>query len=699
MNNSNLYRTLFLLDDTRNFTNDFYVAEFAKIVLFKQDGVTLDIEKIQEEILNLTELEYTEEDILRAIAKWCKDDIEESNGEYSLKRSAFTEISKREKANNIYSYIHRFLSENKEKYTLTKDDAEKLIDKFIYQRFNENLQQISDILNHRLAIDDIVDDYSDDEKAFVNDFLHWDNFEKNKCVYTLIAKSYDYCMINSKCADSSFDFSKIHFYVDTNIIFRLLGLNGSLREASVKSLIDKSRAAGIQLTVSNFVKAECNHTINSQLQLLIDTTSGLNSLLPPSSMSFAEERSIKTAFYTKYYRWVKDGNKHKNYEGFRKYITKEFDSILSGFVSDDGNSSYKIKPGIDFHTIYESLYQVKRDKHTVETDINSFLLVFDKRKENPNQEYFMVSADGKLITWLRDAYPDAKSIAEFPSTWLSIVLKYKGRERESDYKAFCQFIHLSIEPKVEDLEKKLEVKSLIVHSDLSDQIKVEMIEEVKNNYGQYQELKPRQVVRLAYGKTEEEIKKDAIRQKDEEYARMVDGIFQRAEDNYKALQEKAAQDRDADRKKYLEDRHHQQTEHEKEMKQLREDSAAAEESARQEGYQKAKDEMEQERKRRKEEKVKKRIERNKRIRFGTSLALVIATIIFIAVLVVFWLIGGLNKPSPFGAFCENNALFFSILFGSIEVLTGAIKGLTSNMDRFSTEDKIVSEWIEKEMNK
>ena len=60
MNNSNLYRTLFLLDDTRNFTNDFYVAEFAKIVLFKQDGVTLDIEKIQEEILNLTELEYTE---------------------------------------------------------------------------------------------------------------------------------------------------------------------------------------------------------------------------------------------------------------------------------------------------------------------------------------------------------------------------------------------------------------------------------------------------------------------------------------------------------------------------------------------------------------------------------------------------------------------------------------------------------------
>ena len=180
---------------------------------------------------------------------------------------------------------------------------------------------------------------------------------------------------------------------------------------------------------------------------------------------------------------------------------------------------------------------------------------------------------------------------------------------------------------------------------------------------------------------------------------MVDGIFQRAEDKYKALQEKAAQERDADRKKYLEDQHQQQAEHEKEMKQLRKDSAAAEESARQEGYQKAKDEMEQERKRRKEEKVKKRIERNKRIRFGTSLALVIATIIFIAVLVVFWLIGGLNKSSPFGAFCENNALFFSILFGSIEVLTGAIKGLTSNMDRFSTEDKIVSEWIEKEMNK
>lgn len=699
MNNNNLYRTLFLLDDTRNFTNDFYVAEFAKIVLFKKDGVTLDIEKIQEEILNLTELEYTEEDILRAISKWCQDDIEEVNGEYSLKKSAFTEISKREKTNNINSYIHRFLSDNKEKYSLTKEDAEKLIDKFIYQRFNENLQQISDILNHRLAIDDIVDDYSDDEKAFVNDFLHWDNYDKNKCVYTLVAKSYDYCMINSKCADPAFDFSKIHFYVDTNIIFRLLGLNGNLREASVKSLIEKSRAAGIQLTVSNYVKAECNYTINSQLQLLVDTTSGLNSLLPPSSMSFAEERSLKTAFYTKYYRWVKNGNKHRNYEGFRKYIVKEYDSILSDFVSDDGNSSYKIKQGIGFHAIYESLYQVKRDKHTVETDINSFLLVFDRRKENPDQEYFMVSADGKLITWLRDAYPDAKSIAEFPSTWLSIVLKYNGRERESDYKAFCQFIHLSIDPTVEDLEKKLEVKSLIINSDLSDQIKVEMIEEVKNNYGHYQELMPRQVVRLAYGRTEEEIKRDAVQQKDEEYARMVDGIFKKSEKKIKALQEKAARERDADLKKYLYEQQRQEAAHKEEMQKFREDFAAEKEKARDEGYEKAKDEMKQERKQRKEEKVKQRIERNREIRKRFSIVLLIISIVLIVGWVTLWILGMLNKGTPLGDFWENNNLFISILFILIEVVFGAAKAVTSNMKRFSTDKKIVSEWIDKEMNK
>ena len=58
--------------------------------------------------------------------------------------------------------------------------------------------------------------------------------------------------------------------------------------------------------------------------------------------------------------------------------------------------------------------------------------------------------------------PYPLSLVDFPSAWLSIILKFFGRETDTDYKAFCQFIHLSIEPQVEDIEKKIAIKSSII---------------------------------------------------------------------------------------------------------------------------------------------------------------------------------------------------------------------------------------------
>jgi hypothetical protein len=229
-------------------------------------------------------------------------------------------ISKVKKANDIKLYIELFLKDHSEEYVITKNELEELLENFIYQRFNENLKEISDILNHCLNVDNYDKKFTDDEKIIINDFLAWDNAEKNECVYRLIAKAYDYCMINSKCQAQEMVFSKIHFYLDTNIVFRLMGINGSERESSVKSLIEKCQNAGIKLVVSNFVIEECEYTINSQLELLVESTKTFNKLMPPSTMSFAEEKSIKLDFYRRYYDWVKAGNKHRNYDGFKKCV-------------------------------------------------------------------------------------------------------------------------------------------------------------------------------------------------------------------------------------------------------------------------------------------------------------------------------------------------------------------------------------------
>lgn len=679
MENSKFIRTLFLLDDTRNFTNNFYIAEFVKIVLFQNGQIAMTIEELQEGIAKLTELEYTEQDIINAISLWCKSDLEEHNGAYNLTDNASREISKREKANNIKAFIHKFLNEHDGKYDITKDTAEALIDKFIFQRINENIKQISDILSNNLSINPVEEDFSEAEVTFINDFLNWDNNEKNKCIYTLIAKSCDYCMINSKCNDPGFDFSKISFYLDTNIIFRLLGIDGELREVSIKSLIERSKTAGIKLLVSNYVKSECENTISNQLQILKDKTSSLTSLLPTSSMSFAEEASVSTAFYTKYFHWVQDGNKHRNYDGFNKFIIRELNSILDAFSLDKDNPSYKLTASKDFSDNYESLYKEKKDKHVVETDVNSFFLVLDRRRNNPEQEYFLISADRKLINWLKDTYPDMKSVADLPSAWLSIILKYNGRETASDYKAFCNFIHLSIEPQIEDLEKKLEFKNITIYSDIDTTIKIEMIGDVKNHYEEYKEFTPQEMVRMSYFKSEKQIRQEIAQQKDEERERMIDQIFIKAEEKYKAQQERYNAERSADRKRFEDEKEELNKEADKKIK-----------DARAEGYRLAKEEE-------KQKKIKRRIKFNKCVRTTTNILAWVILIIMVLGLIILAFKGKIDNSSEFGKFVDENTFLISVLPTIISIMIWLFKitFLKNPNNLFPTNSIFVEQNMEK----
>lgn len=666
MKKASLYRTLFLLDETRNFTNDFYIYEFVKIVLFENGYFTLSLEEIQKRIEQKTSLLYTQDDILHAISIWNDGDILCRNNEYSLTSKALSNISKKEKSNNIKIYIDLFLKNHPEKYDMSKEDVEALIERFIFQRFNENLQQIADILNQRMVIEDIDDSYTETEKTLINEFLNWDNFEKHKCVYNLIAKSYDYCMINSKCANSVFDFNKITFYLDTNIIFRLLGMNGNLREASVKTLIDKCRDVGINLVVSNFVKEECEYTINSQISLLIESTTKMNALMSPSTMSFAEEKSIRIDFYKKYYEWVKKGNIHRNYDSFKKYIINELAALLETFEKDNNNPSYKIKLRQDFEGYYASLFPIKSDKHTTETDINSFLHILDKRNNDLDREYFLISADKKLMTWLKEIFPSAKSIADYPSAWLSIILKYTGREIETDYKAFCQFIHLSIEPKIEDLEKKILIKADIMGSDLDEEIKTLMIEEVKNNYSLYKEFETEEVVHKAYGKIKSSIEAEVEIRKDAEHNSSINAL---------------------------------NSMHDSEIKKQREyyeQLVSEERQKNDEAYEKGKREQEQiEHQKRRQEKIDKIISKNTKCRMVFK---VIAWS-FLIICIISWLLlffkGKFNSNFGFIIFLQNNSLFVSGLLTLLDLILFLAPITINGKGLFPIDQNIVEKKLDK----
>ena len=498
-------RALFLIDETRDFTNDFYIIELTKIVLFEEGAYTLTLPKICERIEQMTEMQYTKNEVLHAIQIMGSDSIECVNDEYGLTSIGQKEMSKRKKNISIVPFVKQFIIQSNDKYSISDEEAKNLIYRFIFERFNENIAQISSVLDVNVSIQLESEKYSEEEKSFINDFLAWNDSEKNRLVYRLVAKSFDYCMINSKCGKSTLDFSKFYFYIDTNIILRLMGFNNEERQSSVKAFIEKCKNNSIHIVVSNFVLDECRYSIERQIDVLEHKTSHLNSLVSPQGMSFAEENSIFCGIYNEYYSWCKN-HKHKNYIGFRKHMSNKLNQVISQFESSLSNKSFELTEKTVFDQSYRSLEEIKFDKHIIKTDINSILLVEQLRKKDGNSNYHLISADGNLILWAKECFNAEKGLIEYPSTWFSVLLKYTGREKTDDFKSFCQFIHLPINPENEnDLRKKLELKEKILFSDIDDEIKSNMLEDVKNNYYDYKNYKTNTIIHNSYTKTKEEI--------------------------------------------------------------------------------------------------------------------------------------------------------------------------------------------------
>lgn len=653
-------RSLFLIDDTRDYTNNFYIFELVKVILFEEGAFTVSLSDICRKIEELTDMQYTEDEVTRAISFMNNNIVEISGDEYSLTPNGEEMMKRRKQVVSIDPFVRQYLSESKGAYETNEQEAIDSIYKFIYDKFNESISQISGILNRNFDFELSQEKYSETENKFINGFLNWNNEEKNKLVYTLIAKSFDYCMINAKCDNSEIDFSNFVFYVDTNIVFRLMGLNNEIRKNSIESFINKCKECGIHITVSNFVINECDATLDAQLQALINKTIKLNSLISPSSMSFAEEGSFGSDLYKIYYEWCKSGNKHKNYDAFSKYIKKELTKVLGNFEQNSSFISFEASDEKNFNPLFESLKKIKTDKHTAKTDVNSIMLINELRKETSN-EVFLISADHILIRWISETFQTKKSIADLPSAWLAVLLKYSGREKTDDYKSFCQFIHLPVIPEPEsDLLKKIEIKASIMSSDIEDCLKDQMIQDVKYNYPIYQNMDVEAAVHKAYAEVSE-----AIRDEEREKGRT---IAENLLAEQKAILQKEFNDKLNAEVKRIDDE--KENVFAKKIESAREESH---ENGITEGQESVLVSL-----------AKSRVKKNKIWRWIITAVLIISCFVFIASLIISFLD---NTKSSFYIFINNYSSIIELISFPISLCALLIKWSPGKLDLFSIDEK------------
>jgi len=483
-------RNCFLFDENSTLTQNKYILEIVKSRLFYLCPQGMTLEQIYEYFISEVKIEFTYEEISTAITIENGIKIEQNGEIYSLTTAGFNEVVSAKKDNKLSAYIKLFISENH----ITSFEYETLQELFlhyIYEKFNQNFYSIYQIINNHIVFNENSRIYKDDEKIAINMFLSWDYPGKNKCIYQIINKAYDYCCITTN-NDENFciDLDEWTFYLDTNIFFRLAGFNHDPGRDLLHRFVKVGRDLNLKLKYSNFTKAEIYKAIERQISYIKEIC-GEYSLINPEQFVNFTPPDFSIEFYTIFYKWSYRNNNTINYDIFTSHVYDIMNNILQDFEEDnDGISYFTDNKGYDNNALFNSMHTEipLKSANAIKTDVNNILYIKDKNRENKNEKFCLITVDTKIISWSTKSFIGS-NIAELPIVWLTILLKYKGRASSRDYEAFCNFISLPIFVQNNSkLEDRLEVLAC-AQAFISDaSLKDKALRELNNHHTMYKKF-------------------------------------------------------------------------------------------------------------------------------------------------------------------------------------------------------------------
>jgi len=213
-------------------------------------------------------LDFTEEEVKNVISDTdnfnitsCK--IEEIKITLSAKR--FDTIKNKIVHSNLDYFIEEFHQVNSQ-YELKV--LKSIIHSFLYEIFQTNILSFSKLVDPSVQIEDLINindhNLNNIEIEIINTFLNWENDEKNKMIFDISNLALEYCLItNKKGANFKLESLKNKcFYLDTNVIFRAIGINGENRRNRTITFLEKFKEAKELLFISKYTIDEIKKTLD-----------------------------------------------------------------------------------------------------------------------------------------------------------------------------------------------------------------------------------------------------------------------------------------------------------------------------------------------------------------------------------------------------------------------------------------------------
>lgn len=352
---------------------------------------------------------------------------------------------------NIEEYIDEFIT----KYEYG-DETKETIYKYIYYLFKRNIEDFSKILGGKMQVDENLEqNFTPDNLKVIKQFIEWDDPEKNTTILALMGCSLEYSML---VGDNSYlygtrlgtIFSNKILYIDTNIIYYCLGINGEEYRIANEMLLDKCKKAKQQLRITEITEKEFVNT----LEHYIDEIKKYES----TSLTKLFRRYINNKdVYLFYLEWKKNKKRYNTPEYFKKYIMTKYAEWLKKYkVTIDRETPYEINNQEAQEVIATYSEQIPY-KGCINYDaINIYWVECLRQKEGftngfSEEKYFILSPHKALKKWDFDRKPKTPIVIS-PELWMTLLTRFVSRS-EDDYRSFVNFINIKV-PAEETINNK-----------------------------------------------------------------------------------------------------------------------------------------------------------------------------------------------------------------------------------------------------
>lgn len=340
-NKINIFRTAAILyaDQNYNVSTKLIIRKLVESVLLNASEESLTIDEIINYCSKYNYLDFDYEEIKNIVTKGnedCFDIFYIKNGEIDVKLKNTRRKLLEEKV-STYS-IDNFIEEYIRLHTDKSSKLHELLYAFLYYTINFHQDAFLKLLNTKSKVDisELPKEaqFSIDDRHLINDFLNWDNDGKNKALFDIVSFSIEFCLLVSNNRDSihlNILKNKI-FYLDANILYRVIGVNGFNRQKRTITFLRKCEEIGIKIIISKFTEREFVDSIKYSINKMKEY--GGNKVDPEIFSRYADNFDI----YDFYYHWRKNRT-DANFIAFQHHILSLYEEFKKRYHV---NIDYKI---------------------------------------------------------------------------------------------------------------------------------------------------------------------------------------------------------------------------------------------------------------------------------------------------------------------------------------------------------------------